>query len=558
MSAGDLPKKGEIIAGKFQVEDVLGAGGMGVVVAARHLVLRQRVAVKFLLPQAARLPEARERFLREARATVNIQTEHVARVLDMGALDDGTPFMVMEFLAGTDFARLLKARGALPIADAIDYVLQAGEAIAEAHALGIIHRDLKPGNLFLTTKTGGAPLVKVLDFGLSKVIAQEDGAQEGSLTATGFVAGSPYYMSPEQIRSLKDVDWRTDIWALGAILYEMLTGRRAFEAPTLTAVCATIIADAPRSMRDIRTEIPEALEAAVLACLEKDPARRIHGVAELAQAIAPFAPQRSWGSIEQIARLSPSTATILQPESDAAATLVMPTSRSGPVLVPMPDPPRVDPLEKIAPLASPQSALQDSVETEQSDAWGQTEPVATRTPVAWIAGGAGVTIAAAAVALIWMLRTTEGAHDPSPVSKSEPTVATASARTQAQPTLASASTESTPPVPPPRVPAPAQPAAIAAPLQVEPPTPRPSKVEPSSKVQPSPTLEPSVKPSPTLEPLADPCQPNPCKGHGVCTKTTGAAACTCARGYAGSTCSMCADSHHEYPSGSGLCIDKLD
>jgi serine/threonine-protein kinase len=397
MSTGDHPKRGDIIAGKFQVEDVLGAGGMGVVVAARHLVLRQRVAVKFLLPQAARLPEASARFVREAQAAVALQTEHVARVLDVGVLEDGAPFMVMEFLAGTDFSRFLKQNGPLPVADAVDYLLQAGEAIAEAHALGIVHRDLKPGNLFLTTRAGGSQTVKVLDFGLSKVLAQEGAAPEASLTATGFVAGSPYYMAPEQIRSLKHVDRRVDVWAMGVILYEMLTGRRPFDGPSLTAVCASISADTPAPMRALRAEIPEALDAAVLACLERSLDRRTGSVAELAQALAPFAPQRSLPSVEQILRLVPGTATAPVPavDADAVATLELP------VLAPL-APAAGEPPVGLAPQVD-EPAAPEAPTTGAASAWGQTKPFAKRLPVALLAGGALAALALMLGTTGWLL-----------------------------------------------------------------------------------------------------------------------------------------------------------
>jgi serine/threonine-protein kinase len=251
-----------------------------------------------------RLPEASARFLREARASVAIQSEHVARVLDVGTMETGAPFMVMEYLAGTDFSRLLRERGYLPVDDAVDFLLQAGEAIAEAHLLGIVHRDLKPSNLFLTSRSEGSPLVKVLDFGLSKMLLQDEEAVEGSLTATTVVVGSPQYMSPEQIRSLKHVGFGADIWALGVILHEMLTGRRPFVGRTLTAISASIAADTPPPLRSLRPELPDGLDAVVLACLEKDMDRRVQTVADLASLLAPFAPPRSSISLERIAKLT--------------------------------------------------------------------------------------------------------------------------------------------------------------------------------------------------------------------------------------------------------------
>jgi serine/threonine-protein kinase len=407
-TSDDLPKRGEIIAGKYQVDEVLGTGGMGVVVAARHVALRQRVAVKFLLPAALRLPEASPRFLREARAAVAIQSEHVARVIDVGTLDNGAPYMVMEYLAGTDFARLLKQRGALPLADAIDFLLQAGEAIAEAHMLGIVHRDLKPANLFLTTHAEGSPLVKVLDFGLSKMTRDEE-AVESNLTATTAIVGSPQYMSPEQIRSLKHVGPGTDLWALGVILHEMLTGTRPFEGRTLTAVSASIVADMPPPVRTIRPDLPMGLDAVVLACLEKDASRRVQSVAELAARLAPFAPARSGPSLERIAKLTAIAARPQAPSlsaADADAEQLTQAYVSGPsshsqlsmalnesaILSVSAAPAAFAPVAPVAPAtasAAP-APYPSSVPPPETDAnaWGQTKPrVKSRLPAAFAAGG---------------------------------------------------------------------------------------------------------------------------------------------------------------------------
>ena len=292
---------GEILAGRYLVDKVLGQGGMGVVVAGRHLQLGNRVAIKFLLAEAAHHPEATARFLREARAAVQIQSEHVARVSDVGTLDNGAPYMVMEFLNGSDLAKVLAERhGPFAIDEAIDYLLQACEAIAEAHALGIVHRDLKPANLFLTRRADGSPLVKVLDFGISKITAGQ--GADANMTATASVMGSPAYMSPEQVRSAKNVDTRTDIWSLGMILYEFLAGRPAFEAETMSGLLAQIVADPPTPLRVRRPDVPARLEAVVMRCLEKDLARRTRDVVEFAQAVLPFSPACQI-SVERIRRV---------------------------------------------------------------------------------------------------------------------------------------------------------------------------------------------------------------------------------------------------------------
>ncbi|HKY36437.1 MAG TPA: serine/threonine-protein kinase [Polyangiaceae bacterium] len=294
-------REGDLLAGKYRVEQVLGAGGMGYVVAARHEQLGQRVAVKLLVPELCENEDSVARFLREARAAVRIHSEHVARVIDVGELTNGAPYMVMEFLSGRDLADELDLPGQLEVPQAIDYVLQASEAVAEAHSIGVIHRDLKPANLFLTQRPDGSPLVKVLDFGISKAINVDDSALEPapSLTATHSLLGSPAYMSPEQIRRPKTVDTRTDIWSLGSILYELLAREPPFHADSPLALLAAVVSDPLPSIRDKRPDVAPELEAVIAKCLEKNPDNRYQTVAELADALAPFAP-RSQPSISRI------------------------------------------------------------------------------------------------------------------------------------------------------------------------------------------------------------------------------------------------------------------
>jgi serine/threonine-protein kinase len=293
-------REGDVLAGKYRIDRILGAGGMGVVVAAHHVHLDERVAIKFLLPEMLSSGEAVARFSREARAAVRIKNEHVARVADVGTLENGAPYMVMEFLEGSDLGAWLKQRGALPVEQATDFVLQASEAIAEAHTLGIVHRDLKPANLFVTRRPDSSLSVKVLDFGISKMRSRSSSVPDVSITSTAAIMGSPLYMSPEQMQSSKDADARADIWALGVILYELVTGESPFVAETMQEVVAKILSVEPPPMSAKRSDVPPGFEAVVLKCLEKDRARRYESVGLLAADLLPFAPRRSRISVERI------------------------------------------------------------------------------------------------------------------------------------------------------------------------------------------------------------------------------------------------------------------
>jgi serine/threonine protein kinase len=325
---------GDTICDKYRVERVLGEGGVGVVLLGRHLELDQLVALKVLL--AADDEEHVKRFIREARASVRMKGEHVVRVMDVGRLASGTPFMVMEYLEGEDLGEVV-GRGALGVADAADFLLQACEGIAEAHALGIIHRDLKPQNLFLTRRTHKRPMVKVLDFGIAKSFSPL--GDEKALTATQAVIGSPRYMSPEQMRASRDVDVRTDVWSLGVCLYEFLAGTAPFDGYTLADLCARVLTQEPTPIRELRADVPEALSQVIAGCLRKDPRERISDVAELAAGVEPFAPYSAKGSAERILTIlqTPISVRMSDDEREPAPAPAPPPAATGVSPIEAPD-----------------------------------------------------------------------------------------------------------------------------------------------------------------------------------------------------------------------------
>jgi serine/threonine protein kinase len=295
---------GQILAEKYEILELIGVGGIGFVVAATHIDLGEKVALKFLRPDALSNAEAVGRFAREARASVQIKSEHVARVFDVGHLPDGEPFIVMEYLEGQDLGAVIDERGALPIKVAVEYLLQACEALASAHARGVVHRDVKPENLFLNRPARGMDVIKVLDFGISKVALTGSSFEDRHpLAQTTMAMGSPTYMSPEQVRASHDIDARTDIWSLGCVLYELLTGLPAFDAPSLTQISAAILEREPASLRVVCPMAPPGLEAVVKHCLAKDPLGRFQNVGELALALYPYGPQRGQLSVERCCSL---------------------------------------------------------------------------------------------------------------------------------------------------------------------------------------------------------------------------------------------------------------
>jgi serine/threonine-protein kinase len=326
-----LPEPGEVLAGRYRVERVVGVGGMGIVSAALHVELDERVAVK-LMKRSSMNPQSIARFLREARAAAKIKSEHVARVTDVGMLESGTPYMVMELLDGEDLSHLVRTRGPLPVPDAVDYVLQACEAVAEAHAMGVVHRDLKPENLFLARKPGGQRVVKVVDFGISKQLSRDGEASvdDGAKTRTSAWLGSPLYMSPEQMRSAKDVDARTDLWSMGLILFELLTGKVAFNAPSLVELWGMVMTAPPPPLEASLPDAPPGLGAAIIRCLQKDRDARYANVAELAMDLEPFAPPSAKGRVEHIVSIVRAAGQMRAPGSGPVASAPVAVAASAP------------------------------------------------------------------------------------------------------------------------------------------------------------------------------------------------------------------------------------
>lgn len=322
---------GEVVADKYIVERTLGVGGMGVVVAARDQVLDRPVAIKFLLPKLAGSETSVQRFVREARAATRVTSEHVVRLLEIDKLPSGTPFFVMEYLQGSDLRAYLREHGPLEPSQAVDYALQALQAVAEGHLKGIVHRDIKPGNLFLTTRADGTALIKVLDFGIAKTL-ESDAVESTSLTSSDDVRlGSPAYMPPEQLQDPRDVDTRSDIWSLGATLYELLCGRPPFEGPGYLELASRILSSPPLpiSQQEVPGGLPRGLEQVLVKCLQKERRLRYANAADLAAALAPFGSEDARVSLSRVTGMwgsslaSPSPQRVLHDSGSVATTLTL-------------------------------------------------------------------------------------------------------------------------------------------------------------------------------------------------------------------------------------------
>jgi serine/threonine-protein kinase len=481
-----LPEPGDLVADKYRIVRAIGRGGMGVVLAARHELLHQDVAIKVLLPEVAEHPEAVSRFLNEARASARIRSEHVAAVMDVGLLDSGMAYMVMELLQGNDLEAVLLEGGLFSVEEVAGRMLEALEGVAHAHALGIVHRDLKPSNLFLANRSDGPASIKVLDFGISKAPRPED---DGTATSTHAMLGSPLFMSPEQVRSAKTVDARSDLWSLGVIMYQLLTGKAPFTGNTLGEVLAAILTEPYVRVAEVRPEVPGAFGAIVDRCLERDRDLRYANAAELAIALEPFAgvPTDSVARICRVlgvrrdAPVAPRSIVTTQAVPEWTPPTAGSTMLAPEVLPQAPSPAVAQAVAQVAPEATVEKLLGPS-----AGPWSGTREAHATSARRWQRMAAlGVTLlAAGAGAVTWAMRS----HSPS----STPTAASAPATV---PSIAAADRVSSTPVVPV---VPAVTPEVLAPVPASPGAEAPAASASSSRTASHPpvaALAPSVRPS---------------------------------------------------------------
>lgn len=291
---------GTLLEGKYLVGRIIGSGAVGIVFEAKNVELDETIAIKCLRPEMLVDKAMVARFAREAKAAAAIKSEYVATVYDVGTTEDGVPYIVMEYLDGKDLGTVVTESGTIGPRTAVEYALQVCEALAVAHSKGIVHRDIKPENLLLTERAGGMRIVKVLDFGISKTALTGSIFQhELPLVKTVNLMGTPLYMSPEQVRVSGSVDVRSDIWSLGMVIYEILTGQTAFDGQSITEICAAILESPPKPLALQRTDLPSGLVDVISKCLEKDVNKRYQNIAELALALMPFGPKRTRLNVER-------------------------------------------------------------------------------------------------------------------------------------------------------------------------------------------------------------------------------------------------------------------
>jgi len=453
VSAELTDRVGEVLLGKYRIERELGRGGMGYVVAARHLELDELVAVKLILSEFAENADVMRRFTREARAAAKIASEHVVRVTDVGRLPGGEPYMVMELLKGQDLQEVLDQRVTLATAEAVDYLAQVLEAVAEAHAVGIVHRDLKPANIFVTQRRNGTPCLKVLDFGISKLTGAGASTASHVLEKTQGLLGSPLYMSPEQLLPGGEVDGRSDIWALGVIFFQLVTGQFPFTAESLPQLLMKVMNHPPVGLRELRPDLPPQLDAVIAKCLAKEPALRFASVTELARALTPFGTAAARSSLVAIENVLPGARPPLDsadfPVASPSSGELPATSSVARLAAPLADKPSAASVAHgTIPLWPNQAATFEPLETDSAAARGVGgAPKATRGPL--LAGLAAVAVlGAVAVGASLLRRPAEVAQgviakaDPAPevsaASAAPPVSASSPAAEVAAPSIPSA------------------------------------------------------------------------------------------------------------------------
>jgi serine/threonine protein kinase len=312
----DASRIGEVVGGKYRVVRLLAKGGMGVVYEAQHMVVRRRFAIKFLRRDLASRREILMRFQREAEAAGALEHENVTAAVDFGIADDGTPYILMEYLVGESLAALLERQGRLPISRAADLLTQACTGVAAAHAAGIVHRDLKPHNLFVCRRHDGTDLLKVLDFGVAKLQVAEEAS---AATRTGMVLGTAAYMSPEQARGEKTIDGKTDVYALGAILYETLSLKRPHPGDSQNAILHHIATQPAVPIESVQPDLPPALVELVGRTLASNQTKRPATVEELAERLAPFARREVFAAQDESGSTRGElTSTVLAPDVGAS------------------------------------------------------------------------------------------------------------------------------------------------------------------------------------------------------------------------------------------------
>jgi serine/threonine-protein kinase len=442
---------GTILLGKYRVDDVIGTGGMGRVVRASHLYLQQSVAIKILLPEMAQSASTVSRFLREAQATVQLKSEHIARVIDVGTLPGGTPLMVMEYLTGNDLNQILRHHGPQSPSIVCDLMLQACEGMAEAHAADIVHRDIKPSNFFITQRPDGSMLLKILDFGISKAPI---GVTE--LTGTQAVLGTPTYMAPEQMKSGRDADARSDIWSLGVVMYQLLTGRPPFGGESYAQLVLQVNGEAPAPMM---VPLPAGLGEVILRCLEKDPKNRHQNVGELARMLAPFASDPTAAALSA----ARTTRTL---QHRAGAPNLLPLTAGGGLATPVPLSPA-----QLTPRTWPPSSI--------SQGAGQVT-YQTRSARGWIIAGATALVVLAGAGGYIVNEVTKSGG---PAKRDEPYVQVPAATAPAPAPAPAAPPAAEPAIPPPSPTFPAKPEAVVA--EKKPEQPAAPEKQPAAPEQPA-------------------------------------------------------------------------